>query len=290
MNIFRKIIDGIYLHLYRKPMYRVEDFFSTMDMPEPSDEEIDIVIPVIEKDLLTLPFCLEGVRRNIANKIKNIYLVAPDKETIKQFASESNVKFVDEKSVLGITAKDINYITTDGKNRSGWLFQQFLKLAGNIGTCKHFITIDADHILIRPHVFLTKDNKYVFYQSSEYNSPYYRINKKLIGITRVPVLSYVAHKMIFNRDILSDLQSTIEKRCGKDWISAIIENLDRNYASAFSEFEIYAAMVASNRKIKKTWKEKQLYSDAEKRSIEKLREEYPHNLSVTYPDYYRRKK
>lgn len=288
MKFIRKTIDRIHLHLYRKPIYFIIDFFSTMNMPEPSDEQIDVVIPVIEKDLSTLPLCLDGIRKNVKNKIKDIYLVAPNIESIRNFAIEHGTKFVDEKSVLGITPKDINYITTDGKNRSGWLFQQFIKLAGCVGTCKNFITVDADHIMIRPHVFLTKDGKYVFYQSSEYYSPHFRINKELIGVSTIPTLSYVAHKMIFNRDILSRLRSTIESRCEESWTSAIINRLDRDYGSAFSEFEIYAAMVPNSQKIKKTWKEKQLYSDGEKHSIEQLRTEYPNCLSVTYPDYYRK--
>lgn len=66
---------------------------------------------------------------------------------------EHHLIFVDENEVLPITKKDINYICKDGRDRSGWLFQQLLKLAGNIGTCENFITIDSDHILLKPHTF-----------------------------------------------------------------------------------------------------------------------------------------
>ena len=52
---------------------------------EPSATPIDIVIPIIRKDLDILPLCLQGVRKHVNQNVKNIYIVAPDDADIKAF-------------------------------------------------------------------------------------------------------------------------------------------------------------------------------------------------------------
>lgn len=61
-------------------------------------------------------------------------------------------------------------------------FQQLIKLSGNIGQCQNFVTIDSDHILINPHVFLTKDDTFIFYQSEEFHWTYIKVIYQLIGV------------------------------------------------------------------------------------------------------------
>ena len=135
-------INRIGYHLFRRPVYSLLRQVSTVSMPTPSDEMVDIVIPVIPKDLKILPFCIEGIKHNVANKIKDIYIVGPEDKRIEEFVKIQNLSFVKEDDVLGFGVKDVKYITNDGIDRSGWLFQQFLKLSGNIGTCENYITVD----------------------------------------------------------------------------------------------------------------------------------------------------
>ena len=121
----------------RKLRYRL---FSWRSYPKltPSAEPIDVVIPIIAKDLRILPLCLEGVRHCVANKICKIYIVAPDQKEIRTFCDEHKLEFVDECAVFGYSPKSLNLITAGGLDRSGWLFQQFVKLSGNVGTCRHY--------------------------------------------------------------------------------------------------------------------------------------------------------
>ncbi len=46
--------------------------------------KIDVLIPVIEKDLKVLPFVIDGVRKNVKHPIGNILIVAPPSEKIKK--------------------------------------------------------------------------------------------------------------------------------------------------------------------------------------------------------------
>ncbi|MDR2802155.1 MAG: hypothetical protein LBB31_02935, partial [Prevotellaceae bacterium] len=59
-------------------------------------EEIDVVIPVIKKDLPVLSLCIEGVRTCVQHPIKNIYIVAPPQQEILSFCESNGLVYVDE--------------------------------------------------------------------------------------------------------------------------------------------------------------------------------------------------
>lgn len=236
--------------LKRRWRYARFDRRSPLALPAAEDVEIDIVIPVTCKDLRILPLALEGVRRNVANRIKEIYLVAPAMEEIREFCREHSLTFVDERAVMGYGPRDIGLIAGNPPtDRSGWLYQQLLKLSGKIGTAPYFVTIDADHVLLRPHTFVSADGRHVLYRSREHHTPYYDNIRRLTGIAAGDGLSYVAHKMVFSRRRLADLRAEIE-RCnpGKSWDRAIIDSVDKAEISGFSEFELYGHYLADGEK------------------------------------------
>lgn len=222
----------------------------------PSTEPIDVVIPIISKDLKILPLCLEGVRNCVNHPIKDIYIVAPQAADIIAFCKEHGLTYIDEKSVLGFGPRDIT--NTDGSpwERSGWLFQQLLKLSGRIGTCRHYLCIDADHILIKPHTFLTDDGKTVFYMSYEYNESYYYTIHRLLPSMTLADYSYVDHKMLFDKEQLEALHTALSQRSGKSWTDTIIDDYDRRNPVGFSEFELYGNFVKE--KVLRPWLQKRL--------------------------------
>lgn len=252
-----------------------------------ANEAIDVVIPIIKKDLNILPLCLEGVHHCVSNEIKNIYIVAPKEPEILEFCRQENIVFVEESSVLGLTPKQINLVIreSDGSliNRSGWLFQQLLKLSGRIGTCENYLCIDSDHVLVRPHTFIAADSKPVFYMSSELHRPYYDNIQILTGWKNLNALSFVAHKMVFNKQQIADLHRLLERKSGKDWITTIIESYDRTQGAGFSEFELYGNFVKE--KYLRPWKQLAL-SYSKKKSYEELVRSYsPKYNSVTFPAF-----
>lgn len=245
----------------RKIRYRLFSWLPVKKVT-PSTEPIDVIIPIIAKDLETLPLCLEGVRHCVEHPIKDIYIVAPDDAAIKEFCSSNNLKFIHEESVLGFGPKDMGMTITfpDGKtiNRSGWLFQQFIKLSGNVGTCRHYLCIDADHILIHPHSFLSDDGKTVFYMSYEEVQPYYDNIHKLFPDMQLASLSYVDHKMLFDKQRLATLHQQLEKGGKKPWYQVIMDSYDRSQQSGFSEFELYGNYTPSEEKVLRPWLQKML--------------------------------
>ncbi|NOU98829.1 DUF6492 family protein [Paenibacillus planticolens] len=199
---------------------------------------IDVLIPAIEKDLGTLPLVIDAVRKHVKHPIREIIIVAPWKQRIIDLCSKKGCRFVHEDTVLPITKKDIHY-ESKSWDRSGWLYQQLLKLGGDkLCSSKYYMVIDADTVLIRPHVFKV-GNKTVFYCRNWSQGEYFNTYKKLMGRNRSARLSFVTHYMLFEKSKVKQLKQTIESKHNRSWYSAIMRSMNKTKQFAFSEFETY---------------------------------------------------
>lgn len=270
----------------RKWWYVWELLRSWGRMPKAAQVPIDILFPVCEKDLATLPLALEGARRQVQHPIAAIYIIAAPSPLIEQFCCEHDCRFVDETSVLGYDARALHVkLKTNGRDRSGWIFQQLLKLSGRVGESDYFLTLDSDHILLRPHTFLTEDRRTLFYGSRECHAPYYANMERLIGLKASSRLSYVAHKMLFSRAQLAKLRAEIEQRQGMAWDQAIVASLDRTQISGFSEFELYGNFMPAEQKLQLPWRAHS-FKKHRMADYETLRRRYSWRFAaITFPDY-----
>lgn len=306
-RIAKKIFDATFGTL-RAAHYYIRSLFP-QKMPTPDQSAIiDVAIPVIPKDLPTLPFCVEAVRRFIPHKIQNIYLVAPDTPATRQAAQSLGLIFIDETTILPGSPNDIHIDRPDRQNRKGWIFQQFIKLSARIGTAPDILFIDADHILLKPHTFIAADGKRIFYASKESYFPYYDNIRTITGQFPLHPFSFIAHKMLFNRKALGELQSTLlssplarkinaqQPNTCTDWKEIILHSLDWDYSSPFSEFELYPHLLPSASRSTILWRQIALDKLPFTESIENttpsdvidlLAAKYPHALSVTFPAYLR---
>ncbi|NQX65893.1 hypothetical protein HQN90_07100 [Paenibacillus alba] len=206
---------------------------------------IDVLIPAIEKDLGTLPLVIDAVRKYVKHPIKEIIIVAPKKQRILDLCSKKGCRFVHEDTVLPITKKDIHYQSKTW-NRSGWLYQQLLKLSGDtLCSSEYYMVIDADTVLIRPHVFKV-GNKTVFYCRNWSQGEYFNTYKKLMGKDRKARLSFVTHYMLLEKSKVKQLKQTIETKHNRNWYSAIMRSMNRTKQFAFSEFETYGNFLYSS--------------------------------------------
>ncbi|USB33781.1 DUF6492 family protein [Paenibacillus sp. YPG26] len=206
---------------------------------------IDVLIPAIEKDLGTLPFVIDGIRSYVQHPIGTIYIVSPESARIRSLCRTKNCTFVHEHHVLPITKKDITYRSSTW-DRSGWLYQQLLKLNGDrICRNRHFLVTDADTVLIRPHTFL-QNGKTIFYYRNWTHPEYLHIHARLLGQKARSPKSFVNHYMLFDSVKLSRLKRIIEHRHGVRWYTAILKQLNRRKQFGFSEFETYGNFLRSN--------------------------------------------
>ena len=283
--------------MFRKLRYRILSWTPHTELV-PSSEPIDVIIPIVAKDLQTLPLCLQGVHRQVRNTIKDIYIVAPRQDEITDFCARNGLIYVDEASVFGYSPRQlgvkvlppntVNDADAKPLDRSGWLFQQFVKLSGTIGTCRHYLCIDADHILIHPHVFLAESGDTVLYMSYENHQPYYDIIHRLLPELPLAPLSFVAHKMLFDKELLHELQEELSSLLPHhSWQLAILHNLDRSEISGFSEFETYGNYALAKRSpILRPWQQKRLkrgrITDYDTLCTKYAR---PYRWTLTFPDY-----
>ena len=210
-----------------------------------SGRQLDVVIPVIEKDTDVLPYVIKGVRDNLKHPLNEIIIVAPDSEKIKLISKNMRCRFVDESTVLPITKKEIHYQTQD-YDRSGWLFQQLLKLSGRLISSQEFyLVLDADTVLIQPQVFEI-DGRQLLLHSDEYHKPYFDLYTRLFGVAAPVFFSFVSHVMLFDQDKLHQIKTYLETKFGKPWYKAIIDNTDKNEVSGFSEYELYGQWMVQN--------------------------------------------
>ncbi|MFD0677906.1 MULTISPECIES: DUF6492 family protein [unclassified Paenibacillus] len=210
-----------------------------------SKTTIDILIPAIEKDLGTLPYVIDAVRKNVKHPIGDFMIVAPRKKRIIDLCIKKGCKFIDENTVLPITKSNIHY-RSKRWDRSGWLFQQLLKLGGD-SLCKsnYYLVIDADTVLIRPHVFKS-GKKTVFYCRNWSQPEYFATYKKLLKRKAPSPTSFVTHYMLFEKAKVAKLKRDIEsKHPNRSWYSAIIHSINKSKQFGFSEFETYANYVYS---------------------------------------------
>jgi len=206
--------------------------------------KIDILIPAIEKDLETLPYVIDSVKKHVKHPIGRILIVAPKRRRMIELCKIKKCKFVDENTVLPITKKNIHFRSKKWE-RSGWLFQQLLKMSGDtLCTSDYFLVIDADTVLIRPHVF-TAGNKTVFYCRGWSQPEYFKTYRKLLGKKPSSRSSFVTHYMLFKRSKLAQLKRTIQSKHQTSWHTAIIRKMDKSKQFAFSEFETYGNFLYS---------------------------------------------
>lgn len=210
-----------------------------------SSTKIDILIPAIPKDLITLPHVINGVRKHVKHPIGRIMIVAPRNQRIIDFCRRKGCQFINETSVLPIGKKGI-YARTKRWNRAGWLYQQLLKLSGDkLSSQRFFLVIDADTVLIRPHLFRI-NNKTVFYYRNWTHQEYKNAYKKLLGKKAASPVSFVSHYMLFERSKLSRLKRIIASRHNRKWYSAILDRISKSKQINFSEFETYGNFVRSH--------------------------------------------
>ncbi|MFH2069035.1 MAG: DUF6492 family protein [Candidatus Omnitrophota bacterium] len=209
----------------------------------PSSIKLDVLIPVVEKDLDVLPYAIDGARKNIKHPLGEIIIVAPDSGKIKTLCEMKGCRFVNEDTVLPITKSDVKF-ERKGINLSGWLFQQLLKLSGDtICSQKYYLVLDADTVLLRPQVFL-HSGKTLFNYSDEYRKDYFVTYENLLGEKPVSAVSFISHYMLFEKEKVQKLKEAIETRSGMKWYDAVIREAGAGDAS-FSEYETYANFALS---------------------------------------------
>lgn len=179
---------------------------------------IDVVIPAHKKDLATLDYCIEGVRKNIEG-VRRIIVVSKEKYSDK-------AQWFDE-ALYPFSFKEIGDLV-GGKN-IGWNYQQLLKLYAVLvipNISPNVLIIDSDTVFYRKVKFfengiplynLSKDQNL---EVSDFHQTTFQHIKKILP--EIPQkfpkkfenASGICHHMLFQKHIIEDLFARVVAQSG----------------------------------------------------------------------------
>lgn len=210
-----------------------------------SKTPIDVIIPLSPRHIPMLPLVIEGVRKYIMHPVQNIYVVATLNENIIETCKDHDLTFIEETSVLGYDKTRIDYICKNQQDRSGWLYQQLIKLYGErVSSQEKFLILDSSTVFISPKIFC-HNGQDILDHSDEWHRPYFTMYERMMLRKTVSKTSFVCHYMLFDRNKLLDLKSDVELRFQKRFDEVILDLIDREECSSFSEYETYGNYVMS---------------------------------------------
>jgi hypothetical protein len=206
--------------------------------------EVGVFIPVAPKDYDKISFCVSSLREYLLNPIHQIILCGRNDFQLRQLCEKFECEFIDESAIAPIKKSDIQ-IHANGIDRSGWVFQQILKLS--LFQCVNVdnaLIWDADTCLNRKMLF-AYDGVSVIEYDTYFHQPYFSSATKLLG--KIPNLEvgFTCHKLLVNRIYMQEMFELIEHNCDKKWFEAFLEAIDINEASSISEYMMYSLFMLS---------------------------------------------
>jgi hypothetical protein len=209
-----------------------------------SELPLDVMIPAIAKDLPALPLAVASIRRFLRHPIGSIFLVTPPNDDCARVAGELGCTWVDERELLPEWIGSFEY-SPRGVNRRGWVVQQLIKLSGDrLKPNGCYLVLDADTVFVRDQVF-EDGGRYRLLYGDGYHRPYFATLRRLLSLERLAPVSFIAHHMLFDTEILARMRAEIEAHTGVSWQRAIVDALDPNENSSFSEYETYGNYLAA---------------------------------------------
>lgn len=168
------------------------------------------------------------------------------------------VEFLDEDNLYpGMTFQTVKQVIEDisdsdikAVKRTGWYFQQFLKMAYCM-RCegKNYLIWDADTIPLHPIKMVNNAGQYYFDVKTEYNKAYFTtLHVLFTELKKSNEYSFIAEHMLIDTEIMRELLGQIEKNselCGENFWDKILRAIATEDLanSGFSEFETYGTYV-----------------------------------------------
>lgn len=194
--------------------------------------KFDCIIVCHPKDASTLDSCVEGILNNL--QPNNIFLISKEK-------MHDKTVWVDESSTFPFSLADIQSYVGVGNPRTGWYYQQLIKLyAPRILNLDKFVIVDADTIILNKISFF-KDNLINFNVGTEYHVPYFEhMSRVFPGLGKQLNMSGICHLIPYTRQILDKLFVDIENINACPLWNAMMKHVDKVHfeKSGMSEYEI----------------------------------------------------
>lgn len=214
------------------------------------EQRYDVIVPMTADNLPVFHINVEWIKKNLS--CKRIIVIGA--ENLRVPSEELGVDFILEDSLVeGMTLKNIKGVMESrlghGK-RSGWYFQQFLKLAyAYVCEDEYYIVWDADTVPLHKIDHMIAGQP-VFTKKEEMEPAYFQTLDKLFDgkVKRCVDFSFICENMIMNvkvmKEMLADIMQQPGLQGGTFWERILSAVSDENLpGSGFSEFETYGNYV-----------------------------------------------
>lgn len=191
---------------------------------------MDVVIVYHSKDNKTISHCLDGLKH--IKELRNIYCIS--NERCHYYVDEAKAPF---------SLKDVALYV--GKDRSGWYFQQLLKLyAWYIipELSETYLIVDSDTIFCNDVSFITSAGLPKYAIGPEYHIPYFEHIQRLIPVlNKQAIHSGICHHMVFQQKYLQEMIKLVENIHNVPFWKCALQNVDPIHytGSGMSEYELY---------------------------------------------------
>jgi hypothetical protein len=208
----------------------------------------NLVVSVAEIDCLET-WKLTGPQLIALIPASEYWLIVPDNQ-VQHFIESSPDKYkVFPESVFtrDFSEKFSHCVGAALPARRGWYLQQLIKLEA-LNRASHLDRIliwDADTVPLKEISFFDSNGNCRYFFGSENHLPYFENIYRLLGLDKSHLKSFVAQNFPITGDQIRAFFSYVEERNESTWWDAVIDSIDFDEPSGFSEYETLGTFVSS---------------------------------------------
>jgi hypothetical protein len=196
---------------------------------------LNVVIPVVEKDLKVLPLCMDSIK-NFIDKDAVFYVIA-NNETLSKI--HANVCPVQE-SMFEFSIDDIKNVIKH-KGQAGWYWQQIMQfylwdVLPELGN--KILFANADVIFLKT-MSIVENERYVLNYHNTLHEPYSVFTKRLFADIELNNNNGTCHYMPYDKEIVLELRGDVERRFNMPFWKAFCSCIDDSHINGASEFYLY---------------------------------------------------
>lgn len=185
-------------------------------------DPFDIFIPVSPKDTYKLKFLLGSIIEHVDGwetihlcMPSNVYWYWTEVHEWVKIVGVGRLRTYDEQEVVPFDKSRLSF-------RSGWVYQQLLKMFQDVTKNDLYVTVDADVIFNRKTEFFSADGRRIIWRGWEQHyGPYFEFQEKVLGLPREFPGTFINDMNFFDKRIIGEMlerngftvQSFLDKCC-----------------------------------------------------------------------------
>jgi len=235
---------------------------------------INIVMPFVRKDLAVLRHAVAGAVRSSKNPVRKVLLITPDRTFADGIVSGPAV--IDD--ILGKVGADYPYLSIEIRRDEEVLGERLVAEIQNLGlepryngwvTCQLVkilsvlqsdsvasLVVDSDTVLQFPRVWVDGLGRQALSIGQECREVPFSHTNKFLGITSRPLLSFVTHYQLMQKDLLQIIFPDGVEGVGSWLRFANPKNDDGLTGLKLNDYETYGAFIHTHhpeRTVLATW-------------------------------------